>query len=141
MPGARITYERVKDWWAKDLPAAKGQWNFDELKFVYFLDNVLGLRGLQGGQARLLARDRAPRTGRPASTSTPSSAGWSSGEDADQDACSPCRRFALNLRRPQFQDARVRRAFNLALNFEWTNKNLFYDAVRSASTATSATRS
>ena len=49
--------------------------------------------------------------------------------------------FAFNIRRPQFQDARVRRAFNLAFDFEWTNKNLFYDAVPSASAATSTTRS
>ena len=34
--GRTITYERVKDWWAKDLPVSKGQWNFDEIKFVYF---------------------------------------------------------------------------------------------------------
>ena len=35
--------------------------------------------------------------------------------------------FAFNIRRPQFQDPRVRRAFNLAFDFEWANKNLFYD--------------
>ena len=35
--------------------------------------------------------------------------------------------FVFNLRRPQFQDPRVRRAFNLAFDFEWANKNLFYD--------------
>jgi microcin C transport system substrate-binding protein len=35
--------------------------------------------------------------------------------------------FVLNLRRPQFQDVRVREAFNLALNFEFINKNLFYE--------------
>ena len=39
----------------------------------------------------------------------------------------PMQAFALNVRRPQFQDPRVRRAFNLAFNFEWANKNLFYD--------------
>ena len=33
---ARSLYERVQDWWAKDLPVSKGQWNFDEIKFVYF---------------------------------------------------------------------------------------------------------
>jgi microcin C transport system substrate-binding protein len=35
--------------------------------------------------------------------------------------------FAFNIRRPQFQDPLVRRAFNLAFDFEWSNKNLFYD--------------
>ena len=35
--------------------------------------------------------------------------------------------FAFNLRRPQFQDARVRQAFNLAFDFEHINKKLLYD--------------
>ena len=45
--------------------------------------------------------------------------------------------FAFNMRRPQFQDPRVRRAFNLAFDFEWANKNLFYDQYMRASAATS----
>ena len=36
-------------------------------------------------------------------------------------------RSRFNMRRPQFQDPRVRQAFNLAFDFEWANKNLFYD--------------
>ena len=47
--GRTITYERVKDWWAKDLPVTKGQWNFDEIRFVYSATDFR-LRGLQGGQ-------------------------------------------------------------------------------------------
>jgi microcin C transport system substrate-binding protein len=42
----------------------------------------------------------------------------------------PMQAFVFNLRRPQFQDPRVRHAFNLAFNFEWANKNLFYDEYR-----------
>jgi len=38
--GRSITYERIKDYWAKDLPVSKGQWNFDEIKLTYFLDRT-----------------------------------------------------------------------------------------------------
>ena len=38
--GRSITYERVKDYWAKDLPVARGQWNFDEITFAYYRDRV-----------------------------------------------------------------------------------------------------
>ena len=40
----------------------------------------------------------------------------------------PMQSFAFNIRRPQFQDPRVRQAFNLAFDFEWANKNLMFDA-------------
>ncbi|HBF61568.1 MAG TPA: hypothetical protein DDW48_09160, partial [Methyloceanibacter sp.] len=38
----------------------------------------------------------------------------------------PMQAFVMNLRRPQFQDRSVRQALNLAFDFEWANKNLFY---------------
>ena len=47
--GRSITYERVKDWWAKDLPASKGQWNFDELKFVYYLNKISAFEDFKAG--------------------------------------------------------------------------------------------
>ena len=50
MPGRAITYERVKDWWAKDLPVAKGQWNFDEIRFIYFRDRVPAFEAFKAGQ-------------------------------------------------------------------------------------------
>ena len=73
--GRTITYERVKDWWAKDLPVAKGQWNFDEIKFVYFRDRVPRSRPSRRASSTSGART-APSTGRPATTSTRSSAAW-----------------------------------------------------------------
>ena len=138
--GRTITYERVKDWWAKDLPVTQGPVE------------------LRRDPVRLLPRPRArpsrpsrpasstsgaspaPRAGRPATISTPSSAGWSRWSSCRSRPSRPCRRFAFNIRRPQFQDPRVRHAFNLAFDFEWANKNLFYDST-SGSAATSRTPS
>ena len=124
--GRSITYERVKDWWAKDLPASKGQWNFDELKFVYYLNKISAFEDFKAGNLEYWVE--------------PSAKDWATGFDFDAAKRGLVKRhevpikrvqsmqgFALNLRRPQFQDARVRRAFDLALNFEWINKNLFYE--------------
>ena len=48
-PGRSVTYERVKDWWANDLPVAKGQWNFDEVKYTYFRDRVPAFEAFKAG--------------------------------------------------------------------------------------------
>jgi microcin C transport system substrate-binding protein len=124
--GRILTLERVKDWWAKDLPVAKGQWNFDELKLVYFRDFVPGFESFKAGELDYWRESSAKN--------------WATRYDFDAVKrglvvrekipvveVAPMQAFALNIRRPQFQDPRVRRAFNLAFNFEWANKNLFYD--------------
>ncbi len=124
--GRAVTFERVKDWWAKDLPVAKGQWNFDELRLVYFRDFVPGFEAFKAGELDYWVESSAKN--------------WATRYDFDSVKrglvvrekipvveVAPMQAFALNTRRPQFQDPRVRRAFNLAFNFEWANKNLFYD--------------
>jgi microcin C transport system substrate-binding protein len=124
--GRSITFERVKDWWAKDLPVGKGQWNFDELKFVYFRDRVPAFEAFKSGQLDYWPENSAKN--------------WATAYDFDAvkrgmvklerlptRTVAYMQAFAFNIRRPQFQDPRVRRAFNLAYDFEWANKNLFYD--------------
>jgi microcin C transport system substrate-binding protein len=124
--GRSITYERVKDWWAKDLPVSKGQWNFDELKFVYYLNKISAFEDFKAGNLDYWTE--------------PSAKDWATAFDFDAVKRGMVKRhevpiqrvqsmqgFVLNLRRPQFQDTRVRQAFNLAFNFEWINKNLFYE--------------
>jgi microcin C transport system substrate-binding protein len=124
--GRTVTLERVKDWWAKDLPVARGQWNFDELKLVYFRDYVPGFEAFKAGELDYWFEASAKN--------------WATRYDFDAVKrglvvrekipvvrVAPMQAFAMNIRRPQFQDPRVRRAFNLAFNFEWANKNLFYD--------------
>ncbi|HEX4893492.1 MAG TPA: ABC transporter substrate-binding protein, partial [Hyphomicrobiaceae bacterium] len=51
--GRSITYERVKDWWAKDLPVNIGQFNFDELHFIMFRDDVPEFEALKAGEIDL----------------------------------------------------------------------------------------
>jgi microcin C transport system substrate-binding protein len=124
--GRTVTFERVKDWWAKDLPVAKGQWNFDELRLVYFRDVVPGFEAFKAGELDYWRESSAKN--------------WATRYDFDAVKrgmvlkekvpvvrVAQMQAFAFNIRRPQFQDPRIRQAFNLAFNFEWANKNLFYD--------------
>ncbi|MDX2204647.1 MAG: extracellular solute-binding protein [Hyphomicrobiaceae bacterium] len=125
-PGRSITYERIKDWWAKDLPVAKGQWNFDEVSVTYFRDRLPAFEAFKSGQIDYWRES--------------SSKAWATGYDFDAvskgavkrdkiptSGVTPMQAFIFNTRRPQFQDARVRKAFNYAFDFEWANKNLFFD--------------
>jgi microcin C transport system substrate-binding protein len=124
--GRSITYERVKDYWGKDLPVAKGQYNFDEVKLTYFLDRTPAFEEFKSGKldfwSENVASQWATAYGFPAVQK-----GWVKKEAIPVKRVAVMQAFVFNLRRPQFQDPRVRKAFALAFNFEETNKKLFYD--------------
>jgi microcin C transport system substrate-binding protein len=124
--GRSITYERVKDYWANDLPVSKGQWNFDEIKLTYFLDRTPAFEEFKSGKldywAENVASQWATAYGFPAVEK-----GWVKKEAIPVKRVAPMQAFVFNLRREQFQDPRVRKAFALAFNFEEANKKLFYD--------------
>lgn len=126
-PGRTIVYERVKDYWAKDLPVSKGQWNFDEIELTYFRDTTPAFEQFKSGKLdywrESIASQWATGYDFPAAKK-----GWVKKEAIPTKGNPvPMQAFVLNLRRDKFQDPRVRRAFNLAFNFEETNKKLFYD--------------
>ncbi len=126
-PGRTITYERVKDYWAKDLPVRKGQYNFDELKFTYFLDRTPGFEEFKSGKVDYWPERTASQwaTG----FNFPAVAkGWVKKEAIPVKRVAPMQAFVFNQRRKQFQDPRVRKAFALAFNFEEANKKLFYNS-------------
>jgi microcin C transport system substrate-binding protein len=125
-PGRSITLERVKDYWAQDLPVAKGQWNFEEIKYVYFRDRVPAFEAFKSGQLDFW-RESSAKAWATAFDFDAVKRGLVKLEKLPIASVAPMQAFVFNIRRPQFQDARVRRAFNLALDFEWINKNLFYD--------------
>jgi microcin C transport system substrate-binding protein len=124
--GRSITYERVADYWAKDLPVTKGQWNFDEFRLTYFLDRTPAFEEFKSGKldywVESMASQWATGYGFPAIKK-----GWVRKEAIPVERVAPMQAFVFNLRRKQFQDPRVRKAFNLAFNFEEANKKLFYD--------------
>jgi microcin C transport system substrate-binding protein len=124
--GRSIAYERVKDYWAKDLPVMKGQFNFDEFRLTYFLDRTPAFEEFKSGKLDYWIESTASQwaTGYnfPAIQK-----GWVKKEAIPVKRVAPMQAFVFNQRRKQFQDPRVRRAFALAFNFEEANKKLFYD--------------
>jgi microcin C transport system substrate-binding protein len=127
-PGAEIVWERVKDYWGANLPVNVGRGNFDFRKFTYFQDDNAAWQAFtKGGFQDYRGENRAARwaTGYdfPAFT-----AGDVKKQEFEDTSGQPMQGFVLNMRRPQFQDRRVREALTWAFDFESMNRTLFYDA-------------
>ena len=125
--GRSIRYERVKDYWAKDLPVNRGQYNFDVMTTDYYRDNTVALEALKAGQfdywLEISAKNWATAYDTPAVRD-----GRLRREEIPNANPTGMQGFIFNLRRPLFQDPKVREALSLLLDFEWTNKQLFNGA-------------
>ncbi len=125
--GRTVTYRRVEDWWAKDLPSEKGTDNFDVMRYEYFRDATVAFEAFRAGQidfrSENVARDWATGYDFPARRR-----GLVKLEEIRHELPTGMQAFAMNIRRPIFQDRRVREALMLAFDFEWSNRNLFFDA-------------
>ncbi len=124
-PGRSIAYERVADYWGKDLPVTKGQWNFDEIRFEYFRDETVAFESFKAGNLDY-RQETSAKTWATAYDFAAVRDGNIILQEVEIERTQPMQSFVLNLRRPQFADRRVRQAFNYAFDFEWANKNLFY---------------
>jgi microcin C transport system substrate-binding protein len=124
-PGRNIVYGRVEDWWGADLPTAKGTYNFDEVRFEYFLDRDVMREAFKGDafdfRAENIAKDWATSYDIPAVRE-----GRIVKQEFPDASSGRMQAFAFNLRRDKFRDPRVRRAFNEAFDFEEMNKTLFF---------------
>ena len=124
-PGRSVSYERVKDYWAKDLPVSKGQWNYDEIRFEYYRDETVAFESFKAGNLDYWSESSAKNWATAYDFAAVRN-GLIKRQEITVKRTQPMQSFVLNLRRPQFQDRRVRQAFALAFDFEWANKNLFY---------------
>ncbi|WP_137179149.1 extracellular solute-binding protein [Roseomonas sp. AR75] len=125
--GRSIVLRRVEDWWAKDIPTMRGTQNFDVTRFEYFRDNTVALEAFKAGQIDFrtenVARDWATSYDFPARRR-----GLVKLEEIRHELPTGMQAFIVNLRRPMFQDQRVRRALVELFDFEWMNANIFYGA-------------
>ncbi len=124
-PGRSIVYERVPDYWGNKLNVNIGTNNFDQLRFDYYRDLTVAREAFKADRVDWTTENAAKE--------------WATFYDfpAVQDgrvikeefpirSLGVMQGFAFNLRRDKFKDARVRRAFNLALDFEEMNKQMFF---------------
>ena len=124
--GKRITYKRNENYWAKDLPSRKGQYNFDQIIFKYYQDLVVSLEAFKAGEfefrheyySKLWAREH-------------NGPNYDSGkiikENLTHSNNAGMQGFIFNTRREYFKDPLVRKAISLAFDFEWSNERLFYN--------------
>lgn len=124
--GRSVTYTRVKDYWAKDLPVRKGRYNFDHIRYDYYTDDTVALEAFKAGNYDFRLESSAKN--------------WATAYDGDQFKNGKARTealeherpvgmqgFVFNTRRPQFKDRLVRQAIGYAFDFDWANRNLFYN--------------
>lgn len=123
--GERTVFRRNPDYWGNDLPINQGRHNYDAIRIEYYGDAIAAFEGFTAGQYTFRQES--------------SSAQWATAydfpkleqglvvrEEIPDGTISSGQSFVMNLRRPQFQDVRVREAISLMFNFEWTNQTLFY---------------
>jgi microcin C transport system substrate-binding protein len=123
--GRTIVYERVKDYWGKDLNVNIGRDNFDELRFEYFRDATVALEAFKADHVdwrmENIAKNWATAYDFPAVKENRVVL-----EQFSQRNRGIMQAFAFNTRRDKFTDPRVRLAFNYAFDFEEMNKQLFF---------------
>ncbi len=123
--GRRIVYERVKDWWAKDLPVLKGQYNFDTIVFDVYSDETVLLQALFKGEYDFrqenIAKAWMSEYDVPAVKN-----GLIKKDEIAHDIPTGMQSFVFNTRRPFFADAKVREALQYAFDFEWSNKQFAF---------------
>lgn len=122
-PGRSITFERNPDWWGKDLPVNRGQYNFDHFSVEYFGDTDVARQVLRGGGYDYNREYSA--TGYSIGYDSPAlTEGRLQRSHLAKGAVQSSQGFIFNLDRPKFQDRRVRQALAMLWDFEWTNKQM-----------------
>ena len=122
--GRSFTMERVPDYWGKNLPIRIGTNNYDTIRYDYYLDRDVSMEAFKSAAFDFRRENQAKR--------------WTTGYDFPAVKDGRVKKeliqhknpqgmqgYVLNLRRPMFQDVRVRQAMILAFDFEWSNKTLF----------------
>ena len=138
--GRSIIYERVKDWWAKDLPVTRGQWNFEQIQFVYYRDRLAAFEDFKAGKTDFWAE--------------PSAKGWATGYDFHAvkrglvkkellatDLLKAMQGFAFNLRRKAVSGSARATRLQSRVRLRVGQPQHVLRASTSGSAATSRTRS
>lgn len=127
VPGRRLVFERVKDWWGKDLPVNRGKYNFDRVEVEFYRDNHVAFEAFKAGEFDFYIENQAKN--------------WSNGyrfpavtrgevirAEIPHQIPTQTQALFMNTRRELFSDRRVREALGLMFDFEWTNRTLFNNA-------------
>ena len=126
-PGRSITYELDENYWGKDLPVNVGQNNFGIMRYDYYRDEGVKREAFKAGAIDFFQEQTSKE--------------WATGynipavekgvmikREIKNENPRGMQAFVFNTRREVFKDSNVRQALGYAFDYEWTNKNLFYDS-------------
>ena len=124
--GKRITYRRNPNYWGNDHPTRRGMFNFERVTYRYYKDSLTRMEGLKAGEIDFIQENSSKNWAR-----SHQGKRWNQGELIKRlfahSNGAGWQGFSMNLRRPLFQDKRVRKALWLAMDFEWMNRQLFFN--------------
>lgn len=125
--GKDITFVRDTAYWGRDLPVRRGSANFDRVLVKIYKDNTARLEALKAGEFDLMRFFSAGDWARRLSGKRFDSGELAKGEFTHR-LPTGFQSYVLNVRRPLLADVRVREALGLAMDYEWLNRQLFYNA-------------
>ncbi|GLH43793.1 ABC transporter substrate-binding protein [Pseudomonas atacamensis] len=128
-PGRQLIFERVKDYWGKDLPVNRGKYNFDRMEVEFYRDSDVAFEAFKAGEFDIYIEHQAKN--------------WVNGYNfpalrrgevikvqIPHQIPTQTQGLFMNSRRATFADVRTREALGLMFDFEWTNRALFSDAYK-----------
>ena len=128
-PNRTIVFERVKDYWAKDLNVNRGRYNFDQITFDYYRDNNVLIEAFKA-QKYDLRQENIARNWFNAYNIEAVENGEIIKKEITHQLPSPMQAFVLNLRREKFKNLALRQALTYAFDFEWLRDHIFYGAYK-----------
>ena len=128
-PGRQLVFERVKDYWGKDLPVNRGKYNFNRVEVEFYRDSDVAFEAFKAGEFDIYIEHQAKN--------------WATGYNfpavnngaviktqIQHKIPTQTQGLFMNTRRATFADVKVREALSLMFNFEWTNRTLFSSAYK-----------
>ncbi len=125
--GKDITYQRDADYWAKGLNVRRGMFNFERITYKIYKDSTAQLEAFKAGEFDYIQAFIAREWAR-AYSGKQFDQGKLIKKELQHGNAGDFQGFLFNLRKPKFQDVRVREAIELAMDYEWLNRQLFYNA-------------
>ena len=125
-PGRFVELERVRDYWGADLPVRRGENNFDQIRYDYYRDSVVALEAFKAGEFDWRSENSAKMWATGYMDWEALTTGTAVKRTFPNQRPTGMQGFVYNLRRPLFQDPKIRQALAYAFDFEWSNKTLFY---------------
>ena len=126
-PGRQIKYKRVEDYWAKDLPVNKGQYNFDSIVYDYYKDSSVLMEAFKVGEYDYRREHNAKRWLSEYEFKAVDK-GWVVLREMKNDRPVGMNALVMNSRKELFNNRRVRLALSYAYDHEWINKVLHNSA-------------